>query len=88
MCYYNEAQLFIVYIFNRMVHSGATKSPYELIYKRIPDFEKIKPFGCIDNERFSDYLPNDNDNDHTDTTLEDNNNEYQTLPADTNSSTD
>ena len=47
MSYYNESQLFSVYIFNRMIHSGATKSPYELIYNKTPDFDKIKPFGCI-----------------------------------------
>ena len=47
MKYYNEAQKFAAHLFNVVVHSGANKSPWELMLGKPYDFDKIRPFGCV-----------------------------------------
>jgi hypothetical protein len=43
--FYAEAQLYSIWILNRLVHTGQTKSPRELFHGKLPDLSKAVPFG-------------------------------------------
>ena len=45
--FYNEAQETAAYLWNRLVHSGDTITPYEHIKQRKPDLSNLQPFGCV-----------------------------------------
>lgn len=45
--FYGDAILTATYIHNRLVHSGETKTPYELLKGRPPRIDHLRPFGCI-----------------------------------------
>jgi hypothetical protein len=45
--FYTEAQKCAAYIFNRTVHAGSTKTPYEIIFNQKPDLSNLKAFGSI-----------------------------------------
>jgi len=45
--YYDEAQRTASYLFNRTVHGNEEKTPYELIFNKLPDISHLKPFGVV-----------------------------------------
>ncbi|MEY5045629.1 MAG: hypothetical protein RL713_854, partial [Bacteroidota bacterium] len=45
--YYSDAHRYSTYVCNRMTRAGKDKSPYEILYKKVPDLMKIFAFGCI-----------------------------------------
>ena len=45
--YYDDAQRTSAYIFNRTVHGNDTITPYEHVFKRVPDLKHLRPFGTV-----------------------------------------
>lgn len=45
--YYDEAQRTASYLFNRTVHGDEEKTPYEMIFNKVPDISHLKPFGVV-----------------------------------------
>jgi hypothetical protein len=45
--FYCYAQKYAVYMLNRLVHSGHSKTPYEYIYGTKPNLAHIRPFGSV-----------------------------------------
>ncbi|BBH05152.1 transposable element gene [Prunus dulcis] len=44
--YWVEAFTTAIYLINRLPISGNTKSPWELVFRKSPDYSKLKVFGC------------------------------------------
>jgi hypothetical protein len=47
LVFYGDALLTATYLHNRIVHSGASKTPYELLKGRPPRIDHLRPFGCL-----------------------------------------
>jgi hypothetical protein len=47
LLFYGDAILTATYLHNRIVHTGFTKTPYELCKGRPPRVDHLRPFGCI-----------------------------------------
>ena len=47
LVFYGDAILTATYLHNRIVHSGCTKTPYELCKGRPPRIDHLRPFGCV-----------------------------------------
>ena len=47
LLFYGDAILTATYLHNRIVHTGVTKTPYELCKGRPPRVDHLRPFGCI-----------------------------------------
>jgi hypothetical protein len=45
--FYCYAHQFAIYVSNRLVHAGHTKTPYEYVYGRKPELGHIRPFGTV-----------------------------------------
>ena len=45
--YYSDAQRYVVYTINRIIRDSEEKSPYEHIYGKAPDLNKLQSFGSI-----------------------------------------
>ena len=45
--YYDDAQRTAAYIFNRTVHGKDTITPYEHVFKKVPDLKHLRPFGSV-----------------------------------------
>jgi hypothetical protein len=45
--YYSDAERTAAYIFNRMIHTNETESPYEKLFKRKVKLDKLFGFGCV-----------------------------------------
>jgi hypothetical protein len=45
--FYADAQLTACYIHNRVIHSNATKTPFELLFNRKPDISHLRVFGSV-----------------------------------------
>jgi hypothetical protein len=45
--FYGDAILTATYLHNRLVHTGETKTPFELLKGRVPKIDHLRPFGCI-----------------------------------------
>jgi hypothetical protein len=45
--FYCYAHQFAIYVSNRLVHTGRTKTPYEFVYGRKPNLNHLRPFGSI-----------------------------------------
>jgi hypothetical protein len=46
-CFYSDAELYAVYVYNRTVHYGQEISPYEKLFKKKPEITNMYPFGTI-----------------------------------------
>lgn len=47
LVFYGDALLTATYLHNRLVHSGASKTPYELLKGRPPRIDHLRSFGCL-----------------------------------------
>lgn len=47
ICFYGDAILTATYLHNRLIHTGASKTPYELLKGQSPKISHLRPFGCI-----------------------------------------
>jgi hypothetical protein len=45
--FFGDALLTAIFIYNRTVHGSDLKTPYELMFNKIPDISRLRPFGCI-----------------------------------------
>ena len=47
LVFYGDAILTATYLHNRIVHSGASKTPFKLMKGRPPRLDHLRPFGCL-----------------------------------------
>jgi hypothetical protein len=47
LVFYGDAILTATYLHNRIIHSGFSKTPFELMKGRPPRLDHLRPFGCL-----------------------------------------